>query len=244
MPVTKYRAEARVVQKPVVRTEYQDRPVTAYRPVTIQQTAEVPAVTYQQVTECRPVTANNSYWRTAWQPVPKMHPLQYDPSPTLLGEMNRWSYATRMAFTPNFIPRREFVPNVVAYNAQIYKRAGLNPSDPPQTEDEMIAHARAIKDKAKVYGFMPNVGTGDPGAQAMAVLAHELARNERDPSTLGIEPRISLAKGTADAWKREFDWWRQYPITHLTINTMKAGYRDIDEHLEGLRSALAALAAG
>jgi hypothetical protein len=125
VPVTKYRTEARVVQKPVVRTEYQDRPVTAYRPVTIQQTAEVPAVTYQQVTECRPVTANNSYWRTAWQPVPKMHPLQYDPSPTLLGEMNRWSYATRMAFTPNYIPRREFVPNVVAYNVPVTRTVAV-----------------------------------------------------------------------------------------------------------------------
>lgn len=49
------------------------------------------------------------------------------------------------------------VPNVIAYNAAIYKRAGLNPKDPPQTEDEMIQQARAIKDRAKVYGFMPNV---------------------------------------------------------------------------------------
>ena len=125
VPVTKYRAEARVVQKPVVRTAYEERKVTAYRPVTIQQTAEVPAMTYQQVTECRPVTANNSYWRTAWQPVPKMHPLQYDPSPTLLGEMNRWSYATRMAFTPNYVPRREFVPNVVAYNVPVTRTVAV-----------------------------------------------------------------------------------------------------------------------
>ena len=90
---------------------------------------------------------------------------------------------------------------------------------------------------------MPNVGSGDAGAQAMTVLADELARIERDPATLGLEPRITLANGNADAWKREFDWWRQYPLTHLTINTMKAGYRDIDEHLEGLRTALNALTA-
>lgn len=48
-------------------------------------------------------------------------------------------------------------PNVIAYNAAIYKRAGLNPNDPPSTEDEMIQHARAIKNRAKAYGFMPNV---------------------------------------------------------------------------------------
>lgn len=48
-------------------------------------------------------------------------------------------------------------PNVIAYNVSIYRKAGLNPVAPPKTEDELIAHARAIKDKTKVYGFMPNV---------------------------------------------------------------------------------------
>ena len=48
-------------------------------------------------------------------------------------------------------------PNVVAYNAAIYKRAGLNPKDPPSTEDEMIQQARTIKNQAKTYGFMPNI---------------------------------------------------------------------------------------
>jgi putative chitobiose transport system substrate-binding protein len=48
-------------------------------------------------------------------------------------------------------------PNVLAYNAALYRKAGLNPLAPPASEDEMIAHARAIKDKTKVYGFMPNV---------------------------------------------------------------------------------------
>jgi len=49
------------------------------------------------------------------------------------------------------------VPNVIAYNAGLYRRAGLSPNEPPQTEDEMIRQAQAIKDRAKVYGFMPNV---------------------------------------------------------------------------------------
>jgi putative chitobiose transport system substrate-binding protein len=48
-------------------------------------------------------------------------------------------------------------PNVVAYNAAIYKRAGLNPNDPPSTEDEMIQQARTIKTRTKTYGFMPNI---------------------------------------------------------------------------------------
>ncbi|MGQ0569301.1 MAG: ABC transporter substrate-binding protein, partial [Armatimonadota bacterium] len=49
------------------------------------------------------------------------------------------------------------VPNVIAYNTEIYRRAGLKPGEPPQTEEEMIQQARTIKDRTKVYGFMPNV---------------------------------------------------------------------------------------
>ncbi|MCL6554513.1 MAG: extracellular solute-binding protein, partial [Firmicutes bacterium] len=48
-------------------------------------------------------------------------------------------------------------PSVIAYNTAIYRRAGLNPGEPPGTEEEMIRQARAIKDRAGVYGFMPNV---------------------------------------------------------------------------------------
>ncbi len=48
-------------------------------------------------------------------------------------------------------------PNVLAYNAGLYRKAGLDPLDPPATEEKVIIHAKAIKDKTKVYGFMPNV---------------------------------------------------------------------------------------
>ncbi len=50
------------------------------------------------------------------QPVPKMAPCQYDQRPTLLGELNRLSYSTRMAFTPDFIPRRQYIPQTQMVN--------------------------------------------------------------------------------------------------------------------------------
>jgi putative chitobiose transport system substrate-binding protein len=49
------------------------------------------------------------------------------------------------------------VPNVIAYNAALYRKAGLDPRLAPATEDAMIQHARQIKDRTGVYGFMPNV---------------------------------------------------------------------------------------
>lgn len=114
--VTAYRDEERPYKKPVIRTVMEDRQVTAYRTINETRTAEVPGVAYQQCTSCQQVTQNRSYWQTYYQPVPKMSPCQYDPRPGLAGEMNRFGYSMRMAFTPDYIPRRQFVPNVVAYN--------------------------------------------------------------------------------------------------------------------------------
>jgi hypothetical protein len=125
MPVTKYRQVEKTVEVPVLKTEYEDRPVTAYRPVTETRVAEIPSVTYQNITEQRQVTVNRSYWQTNWQPVVKMHPLQYDPSPTLIGELNRIGYATRMAFTPNYIPQSQYVPNMVAYNVPVTRTVAV-----------------------------------------------------------------------------------------------------------------------
>lgn len=112
VPVTQYVAVKKTVKKPVLRTVYEDQPVTAYRQEMETRVAEVPTVSYQTVQECRPVTINNSYWQTVYQPVAKVSPCQYDPRPGLAGWANRTSYNLRMAFTPNQIRRRQFVPNV------------------------------------------------------------------------------------------------------------------------------------
>lgn len=112
VPVTEYKAVRKTVKKPVLRTVYEDQKITAYRQVMEQRVAEVPTVSYQTVQECQPVTINNSYWQTVYQPVAKVSPCQYDPRPGLRGWANRTSYNLRMAFTPNQIRRRQFVPNV------------------------------------------------------------------------------------------------------------------------------------
>jgi len=123
--VTAYRDEERVVKKPVVRTVMEEVPVTAYRTVNETRTAEVPGVAYQQCTECQQVTQNNSYWRTQYQPVAKVSPCQYDARPGFAGAFNRAMYSSRMAFTPNYIPRREYVPNVVAYNVPMTRTVAV-----------------------------------------------------------------------------------------------------------------------
>ncbi|GGK32725.1 sugar ABC transporter substrate-binding protein [Deinococcus malanensis] len=50
-----------------------------------------------------------------------------------------------------------WAPKVVAYNADIFRKAGLDPANPPRTIQTLMAAARQIKDKTGMYGFMPNI---------------------------------------------------------------------------------------
>ncbi|WP_027480981.1 ABC transporter substrate-binding protein [Deinococcus pimensis] len=50
-----------------------------------------------------------------------------------------------------------WAPKVVAYNTEIFKKAGLDPNNPPRTIQTLIAAAKQIKDKTGMYGFMPNI---------------------------------------------------------------------------------------
>lgn len=50
-----------------------------------------------------------------------------------------------------------WAPKVVAYNVDIFKKAGLDPSKPPLTIQTLMAAAKQIKDKTGMYGFMPNI---------------------------------------------------------------------------------------
>lgn len=48
-------------------------------------------------------------------------------------------------------------PDVLAYSRGLFRRAGLDPTRPPETMNEYIDDAVRIKQKTGIYGFMPNV---------------------------------------------------------------------------------------
>ncbi len=93
----------------------------------------------------------------------------------------------------------------------------------------------ALRRAARIAdGFYSNARDLDTAAHQMGVIQEELNLRDRDPQTFGIEARISIAGTTPDDWKREWEWWRQNGMTHLTVNTMGAGFTHVDQHLDAL----------
>ena len=123
VPVTEYRAVKQTVQRPVIETAMVDQPVTEYRTVYENQTAQVPTVQYQNVTEYRTVQRDCGRWVSQQVCRPQVSPCEYDNRPDLFGYINRKFYTARMAVTPKVYTQRQYVPNVqtvqVPYTRQV-----------------------------------------------------------------------------------------------------------------------------
>lgn len=56
----------------------------------------------------------------------------------------------------------------------------------------------------------------------------------RDPARIGIEGRIRVTSGTPDAWAQEAEDWGAVGATHLSVNTMDAGYQTPQAHIAAM----------
>ncbi|MEZ6128070.1 MAG: hypothetical protein R3C59_05275 [Planctomycetaceae bacterium] len=125
VPVTTYQQEKQTVEVPYYKTEYENRNVTVYEPVTRQREIEVPTVSYQTIQENRVVHRDMGRWKTDYIPVPKCAPCQVDPRPGVIGWMNRTGYSFRNAFTPNYRTTRSYVPQMMACNVPTTRQVAI-----------------------------------------------------------------------------------------------------------------------
>ena len=93
-------------------------------------------------------------------------------------------------------------------------------------------------------GWFPQVVPGQNLDTALAVIAEAAAAAGRDPSTIGMEGRISWGAGGAAQLAEHAERWRAAGATHLGVSTMDAGLGSVDGHLAALEEAAAALHLG
>jgi probable F420-dependent oxidoreductase len=82
-------------------------------------------------------------------------------------------------------------------------------------------------------GWFPQVRPGQGLDEARAIVEESAIATGRDPSSLGIEGRVSWAGSIGDL-AAEAIRWRESGATHLSINTMRAGLATVDDHLSVL----------
>ena len=92
-------------------------------------------------------------------------------------------------------------------------------------------------------GWFPQGPPDDHMLEDIERLRRYIREAGRDPGTVGIEARMNAREGDLDEWVRQTEGWRDLGATHISINTMGAGFKSPDEHIEAIRRYKEAIAA-
>jgi probable F420-dependent oxidoreductase len=86
-------------------------------------------------------------------------------------------------------------------------------------------------------GWFPMDQPGPALARSTAIVHAAAEQAGRDATALGMEGRISLGSQDSSSIDQQVAAWRDAGATHLSINTMGAGFATVDEHIAALASA-------
>ena len=85
-------------------------------------------------------------------------------------------------------------------------------------------------------GWLPGFRTAEAAGEYLDRLDGYLAEAGRDRTTFGLEPRLHWGSGDLEALGRALEGWRAAGATHISLNTMGAGFRTAGEHLAAIRA--------
>lgn len=77
--------------------------------------------------------------------------------------------------------------------------------------------------------------TSDVVLQRLEQLKGYLQEAGRNLTAIGIEGRANAASATPDSWASAAANWKAAGATHLSLNTMNAGFTSLAQHLDALR---------
>ena len=97
-------------------------------------------------------------------------------------------------------------------------------------------HDRVIRRIGRMGdGWFPQFQPDSEGQEKIAQMRQHARDVGRDPMSIGIEGRISIANGDPDSWSKAAAAWAEVGATHLSVNTMRAGLNSPDQHIDAIR---------
>ena len=84
-------------------------------------------------------------------------------------------------------------------------------------------------------GWFPQFQPDGAGQEMISRMRQYAREAGRDPMAIGIEGRTTIANGNPDTWSKVVSAWDELGATHFSVNTMRAGLRGPDQHIEAIR---------
>ena len=83
-------------------------------------------------------------------------------------------------------------------------------------------------------GWFPQFAPDDKGAAILDRMRGYAREAGRDPASIGIEARVRVADGP-ETWIAQARAWEGLGATHLSVDTMKAGFTSPQQHVDAIR---------
>lgn len=84
-------------------------------------------------------------------------------------------------------------------------------------------------------GWFPQLQADDGGRERIEAFRNFVAEAGRSQDDVGVDARVALSRGGIDGALRESEAWQEMGATHVSFNTLRAGFTSADEHIDALR---------
>ena len=84
-------------------------------------------------------------------------------------------------------------------------------------------------------GWFPQFQPDSEGQERINEMREYARVAGRDPAKIGIEGRVGLATDKQEDWEKLAAAWDEVGGTHLSVNTMRAGLKGPDQHIEAIK---------
>ena len=136
--------------------------------------------------------------------------------------------------------RRLWTHELVSFDGRWHKisDAGINPL-PVQRPIPIWfggGHDRVLRRLARLGdGWFPQLPPGEKCRAAIEKIATYAREAGRDPKRIGIEGRMTISAESAETWQEQIEAWKEVGATHLSVNTMSAGFNNPAAHIDAIR---------
>ncbi len=104
------------------------------------------------------------------------------------------------------------------------------------TSPQALQRAARIGD-----GYLPNFRSIDDARKGMDVIRRALDAAGRKLENFGVEPLIAYGDGNPETWRHSIQAWQAIGATQFSFNTLGAGFRTPDAHLNAIKKFAAAV---
>ena len=100
----------------------------------------------------------------------------------------------------------------------------------PVPSDRVLRRVARLSD-----GIFPQFSPDDTGRATIARLREFAVEAGRDPSSIGMEPRVDISDGGPELWQEWAAAWQDLGATHFSVNTMEAGLQSPQDHINTIQ---------